>query len=163
MNPCPPVLDSRTAGPKPPVIPQRRSRRMARAIVFLVLLVLVLLPQRHGIRELILHPPTPQEWAEVTGNAPPEDLWLIGGLVLFNAMGYVWLVRLLFPNWRRTKERLANAAMAMWGGDDCDGPGGGAKEWKDFVLIFVLPLLFYGAGLGEYYGLKYLLFGQMPP
>jgi hypothetical protein len=164
MGQCPPIITNRAAGLG---LEKRKPKRIGwkwRLVLIAGLLWLILWHVRGEIYELWLHPPTASEVKEFIGIKTWQDFGTIGGLIIINGLIYVLVVRALCPTTARTLGRLGNAVMAMAGGDEASSyePGERASHWRDFFIVFILPFLCYGAGLGEWYAIQYWLYGTMP-
>jgi hypothetical protein len=164
MDTCMPIVKNTTTGVELEQRP-KRAGWVVGAVLCVGLLFVILLPVRKSIRELWEHPPTQSELVKMLiGGAEWEDMWLSEGVFFMNAMLYVMLARLYCRASDRTLERLGNTFIGLAGGTDMwhYAPGNRGEHWRNFCLLFVLPMLVGAAGVGEYHLLKYLLHRQLP-
>ena len=85
------------------------------------------------------------------------DTYIFGGVLLVNSLLYALMIRYLYPTGADTRSAVARAIVLLKA-DDFD-PQSKGSEIKHFFLIFVLPVLFFGAGTVEYQLLKAWLHG----
>ena len=123
------------------------------AILLLVYLKLYLKPyfqSAAGRRELLAK--------TITLFSSPET-YIFGGVLLPNVLLYSLMMRYLYPTGADTRRGIGRAIMLLMRDREGFGSDPAEGELKHFFLIFVLPILFYGAGTVEYQYLKEWLLG----
>jgi len=138
---------------KPPALKRHRLGRFTK--LGLVVIALLLLAQiwddlrsATGRRELL---------AKAMALLSSVDTYIFGGVLLVNSLLYALMIRYLYPTGADTRSAVARAIVLLKA-DDFD-PQSKGSEIKHFFLIFVLPVLFFGAGTVEYQLLKAWLHG----
>ena len=142
----PPLLAKADGQPPPP---RRRcvSRFSKFGILIIGLLLLALLwptlQHAQGRREL---------WTKAVELLRSGDTYIFAAVLLVNSFLYSLLVLRFYPTGAKTARGLARAIMLLKADDfNSDSEG---NELKHFFLIFVVPVLFIGAGTAEYQFLK---------
>ncbi len=144
--PQPPLL-AKVDGQPPP--PKRRwvSRFSKFGILIIGLLLLALLwptlQHAQARREL---------WTKTVELLRSRDTYIFAAVLLVNSLLYSLFVLRFYPTGGKTARGLARAIMLLKADDF--NPDSEGNELKHFVLIFVLPVLFFGAGMAEYHLLK---------
>ena len=138
----PPLLAEADVQPPPP---KRRwvSRFSKFGILIIGLLLLALLwpalQHAQGRREL---------WTKTVEFLRSGDTYIFAAVLLVNSLLYSLLVLRFYPTGAKTTWGLARAIMLLKADDF--NPDSEGNELKHFFLIFVLPVLFIGAGTAEY-------------
>ncbi len=91
-------------------------------------------------------------WTRAITLLRSAETYILGGVLLANALLYALLMRWCYPTAIAASRGLA-LAIGLLKRDELDVASTGS-ELKHFFLVFVLPVLVFAAGIAEYHLLK---------